>query len=253
VRGVQSDARPSARPSVSNSLIASLPRSSRDIVLAACDPVELGSGEIVCTPDAQITHVYFPTTSYISLITPPGAVESLEVGMVGNEGAFGVTLLLDVATSPLLGLVQGQGNALRIPKRRFVEVVNQSEPFKRVLNRYLFVLTAHLAQTAACNRFHLLEARMARWLLMTHDRAQGASFRLTHQFLAFMLGVRRAGVTGIARDFQERGYIRYSRGQLTILDRAALQQAACACYNSLNASYRRYLGDPPKASMASGD
>jgi CRP-like cAMP-binding protein len=238
---------------VSNALIASLPRSSRDMVLQKCDSVELELGVIVCKPGAQITHVYFPTTSYISLITPPGAVESLEVGMVGNEGAFGVTLLLDVATSPLLGLVQGRGLALRIPRRRFVELVNQSEPFRRVLNRYLFVLTAHLAQTAACNRFHLLEARMARWLLMTQDRAQGASFRLTHQFLAFMLGARRAGVTGIAGEFQERGYIRYSRGQLTILDRTALQQVACACYKSLNASYRRYLGDPPKGSAASAE
>ncbi len=237
-----------AQLNVSNALIASLPRAARELVLRSCESVDLELGHIVCKPDAQISHVYFPTTSYISLITPQGAAESLEVGMVGNEGAFGVTLMLGVGTSPLLGLVQGGGNVLRIPRRRFGELVDRSDPFRRVLNRYLFVLTMHLAQTAACNRFHYLEARMARWLLMTQDRAQSASFRLTHQFLAFMLGARRAGVSGIAGEFQERGYIRYSRGRLTIIDRAALQGVACACYKSLNASYRKYVGDARNAS-----
>jgi CRP-like cAMP-binding protein len=227
-----------------NYLLASLPLPDRKLVGSACDHAELPFGESLCQPGEAIRHVYFPTDSYISLITPSGASESLEVGMVGNEGLFGITVLLDVKKSNLLGLVQGGGPALRMTANRFKQLSVESKPFRRTLNRYLYVLTAGLAQTAACGRFHLLDARMARWLLMTQDRAHKATFRLTHEFLAYMLGVRRAGVTEGAGRLQAQGLIRYTRGELTVLDRAGLEAVSCRCYATLKSTYQEYLGKP---------
>ncbi len=227
-----------------NALIASLPRTVRENVSDACESAELPFGEALCKPGDSIRYVYFPTDSYISLITPAGASESLEVGMVGNEGMFGITLLLDVKVSALLGLVQGGGQALRMPAGRFRQLTADSAPFRQRLNRYLYVLTTQLAQTAACNRFHALDARMARWLLMTHDRAHKDTFRLTHQFLAYMLGVRRAGVTEAAGRLQAQGLIRYVRGELTVLNRSGLEGASCPCYRMFKATYLQHLGNP---------
>jgi CRP-like cAMP-binding protein len=234
----------------SNALLDSLPKADRHLILDACTQTELAFGATVCKPNDPITHVYFPTASYISLITPADAAESLEVGMVGREGMFGITLMLGVKASPLLGLVQGGGASLRMTARAFLSAIDESSPFRQRLELYLFVLTGQLAQTAACNRFHTLDTRMARWLLMTQDRAFGDSFRLTHQFLAYMLGVRRAGVTEVAGRFQARGLIRYSRGVLTIRDRPALEAVSCPCYGALRTTYRKYLGE--SASSASG-
>jgi CRP-like cAMP-binding protein len=168
--------------------------------------------------------------------------ESLEVGMVGDEGMFGITLLLDVKASPLTGLVQGSGQALRMSASRFVRLAKDSLPFKQTLNRYLYVLTAQLAQSAACNRFHQLDARMARWLLMTQDRAHSNTFRLTHQFLAYMLGVRRAGVTEAAGRLQEKRLIQHRHGAVTVLNRIGLEAASCPCYGGFKDVYREHLG-----------
>jgi CRP-like cAMP-binding protein len=228
-----------------NRLLASLPPADRGLVSDACDHAELLLGDVVCRPGQSIRHVYFPTDSYISLITPSGTSESLEVGMVGDEGVFGITLLLDVSTSGLMGLVQGGGPALRMTASRFKELADRSKPFRRTLNRYLYVLTGGLAQTAACGRFHLLDARMARWLLMTQDRAHKDTFRLTHEFLAYMLGVRRAGVTESAGRLQAHGLIRYARGELTVLDRDGLEAISCGCYGEQKQTYQRYLGKAP--------
>jgi CRP-like cAMP-binding protein len=225
-----------------NALIASLPRVARDYVSSACEGAELVFGNLVCEPGEVIRHVYFPTDSYISLITPAGASASLEVGMVGNEGMFGITLMLDVKVSALRGLVQGGGQAMRMSASRFARVVSECTPLKRTLNRYLYVLTAQIAQTAACNRFHLLDTRLARWLLMTQDRAHSDTYRLTHQFLAYMLGVRRAGVTEAAGRLSAKRLIHYVHGELTVLDRAGLEAASCPCYAELGATYRQHLG-----------
>jgi CRP-like cAMP-binding protein len=230
-----------------NGLLAIVPRAERDLILNACDPVDLIFGDSVCQPGDSIRHVYFPTDSYISLIAPAGASEDLEVGMIGNEGMFGITLLLDVRISALAGLVQGGGPALRMSAARFGKLANEHASFRRTLNRYLYVLTAELAQTAACNRFHHLDARMARWLLMTHDRALGSTFRLTHKFLAYMLGVRRAGVSEAAGRLQAQGLIQYAHGELTVLNRPALELASCGCYDVLQATYRQHLGTRGKS------
>jgi CRP-like cAMP-binding protein len=197
---------------------------------------------VLCEPGAPIRHVYFPVTSYISLITPKDVVESLEVGLIGREGMFGVTVLLDVSDSPLLALVQGGGAALRMTTPAFRKLVGESAPFRRMLNRYLYVLMAQLAQSAACGRFHLLDARLARWLLMTHDRAGSKTFNLTHQFLAFMLGVRRSGVSVAAERLQKMNLIRYNRGRVEILDRKGLEALSCPCYASQLRIYRQRMG-----------
>lgn len=224
-----------------NGLLALLPRVDREYVSDACELIDLPFGDEVCRPGDRIRHVYFPTASYISLITPVGESESLEVGMVGSEGMFGVTLLLDVKVSPLMGLVQGGGQALRMSAARFGKVVDDRESFKHLLNRYIYVLTTQIAQTAACNRFHHLDSRMARWLLMTQDRAHGATFHLTHKFLAYMLGVRRAGVTEAAGRLQEKGLIQYLRGELTVINRPALEALSCGCYAALADTYLLHM------------
>ena len=143
------------------------------------------------------------------------------------------------------------GQALRMTASRFARVAKESAPFKQTLNRYLYVLTTQLAQNAACNRFHLLDARMARWLLMTQDRAHKDTFRLTHDFLAYMLGVRRAGVTEAAGRLQAQRLIRYVRGELTVLNRRGLEALSCPCYNMFKATYLQHLGKL-RSKVASG-
>ncbi len=225
-----------------NSLLARLPRREQEAVTGGCELVALNVGVILCMPEDTIEHVYFPVDSYISLITPAGGTESLEVGMVGNEGMFGATLLLGVEVAAFRGLVQGSGAALRMSAKRFARALREQENFHRIIDRYMFVLMTQLAQTAACTRFHLLDARLARWLLMTHDRAHSNTFRITHEFLAYMLGVRRAGVTEAAGRLQAKGLIRYSRGRLAVLDRAGLEAVACPCYGIIKNHYIKHIG-----------
>lgn len=224
-----------------NALLDAISRRGRSEFVNACERVELKIGEPVCKPGEPIRHVYFPVSSYISLITPPGASESLEVGLVGREGSFGLTILLDIDTSSLLGLTQGSGAALRMSAEKVRRRVKENAQLRKIFNRYLYVLMAQVAQTAACSRFHRLEARLARWLLMTHDRVSGNVFPLTHLFLAHMLGVRRAGVTTAARRLQRNELITYSRGMIKILDREGLESLSCPCYRAFNELYKTHL------------
>lgn len=228
-------------PRSGNALLDAISRREREKFIAACERVEMTVGETVCKPGDPIKHVYFPLSSYISLITPPGASESLEVGLVGREGSFGLTVLLDIETSSLLGLTQGSGSALRMPAQHLRRRAKDNPQLNKIFNRYLYVLMAQVAQTAACSRFHRLEARLARWLLMTHDRARGDVFPLTHVFLAHMLGVRRAGVTTIAHRLQANKLITYSRGVIKVLDRKGLEALTCPCYEAFNGIYRTHL------------
>lgn len=230
-------------PRTGNALLDAISHRERVKFVAACERVELTIGEPVCKPGDPIRHVYFPLSSYISLITPKGASEALEVGLVGREGSFGLTVLLDIETSSLLGLTQGSGAALRMPAEQLRRRAKGNPQLHKVFNRYLYVVMAEVAQTAACSRFHRLEARMARWLLMTHDRARGDVFPLTHVFLAHMLGVRRAGVTTVARRLQTDKLITYSRGVIKVLDRKGLESLSCACYQQANETYRTHLSN----------
>ena len=235
----------------SNALIAILPAPDRAKVIRSCKEVELSFGEIICEPGAPITHVYFPIAGYISLITPHDVVDSLEVGLVGREGMFGLTVLLDINDSPLLGLVQGSGSALRMSVSSFRKLAHENAAFRRVLNRYFYVLMAQIAQSAACGRFHALDKRLARWLLMTHDRAHSNTFYLTHRFLAYMLGVRRAGVTVAAGRLSQLKLIGYRRGEVQVMDRKGLEALSCPCYELQLKIYREHIATARPSRRAS--
>jgi len=230
-----------------NRLLAGLPQRSRQHFLASCEHVELRSAEVVCELGEEICHVYFPTESVISLVTALDDNARLEVGMVGDEGMLGASLTLGVSRSPQHAVVQGAGAALRMSAASFARHYRRDAELRRLLSRYVYVLMRQLAQTAACTSYHLVEARLARTLLMSRDRAHRNQFHLTHEFLAYMLGVRRVGVTHAASSLQAQALIRYSRGAITILDNAGLENASCACYRESNTIYAQALGAPRAA------
>jgi len=232
---------PIKRASPVNRLLEALPESDRRRFLAGCETIELAFAEVLYTPNERLNQVLFPLTGFISLIMPVDDSASLEVGMVGNEGMFGVPLALGVDLSPVRAVVQGAGSALRMDAAHFCRELRRSERLQREIARYVFVHLAQLAQTAACTRFHVVEARLARWLLMTQDRAHANAFHVTQEFLALMLGVRRVGVTKAAGALQKRKLIRYSRGDITVLDRRGLKAASCGCYEADRESYDRIL------------
>lgn len=223
---------PTAAPAV-NRLIDRLPRKERYGVLERCEPVDLVFGDILCEPGEPYRHAYFPLSGFISLVATVGKHKPLEMGLIGNEGMLGVTLILGLDAAPQRGVVQGAGAALRMTTAQFRRILGDSPTLLRHLNRYLYGLMAQLSQTTACTRFHEVDVRLARWLLMTHDRAHADHFHLTHQFLADMLGVRRSGVTIAAGVLQKRKIIHYTRGEISILSRRGLEAASCECYEAV--------------------
>lgn len=224
-----------------NRLLASLRRKDRAHILDVCDEVELTIGDVLCEPKKRIRHVYFPLDCFISELVPVEGRKSLELVLVGNEGMLGTPLTLDVHTSSMQALVQGSGAALRMSATSFRRELDQLPAFRQQLNRYTYVLQAQLALTAACISFHSLDLRLARWLLMTHDRAGPHNFHLTHKFLAQMLGVRRVGITNAAGILQKRKLLSYTRGEITILNRAGLEKASCSCYQASKDVYTGIL------------
>jgi len=212
---------------------------------AGCDEVDCVASDVLFEPGDRLRHVYFPTTVLVSLATPIGGSTGLEVGLVGDEGMVGTPLVLGIAVTPLQALVQRAGVSLRMGAARFRQELLHRPALRRLLDRYLFVRMTQLAQSAGCTRYHLVEARLARWLLMTQDRAHSNTMHITHEFLALMLGVRRVGVTKAASSLQKLGLIRYSRGNIVILDRPGLEVAACTCYGTDRETYRRVLGQRP--------
>ena len=224
-----------------NRLLAALPAPDRRRLLVGREPVELNFADTLSEPGERIRHVYFPIDSSISLIASIDGHSQLEVGLVGNEGVLGASLMLGVNSSPTAALVQGAGLAWRIDAATFRRELKQSSILRRGVNRYLSVSMGQLALAAACTRFHFVEGRLARRLLMTRDRACSNSFQITQEFLAHTLGVRRAGITRAASGLQQRNLIYYRRGRLEIRDLPGLEAAACSCYQRAKEIYANVM------------
>jgi CRP-like cAMP-binding protein len=211
-------------------------------ILAGCVRVELTAGDILHEAGRPVRHVYFPTGCCFALATSLGADPGLVVALVGNEGMLGVSLLLGVSVAPCCHLIVEGGSALRVSVASFRRELAHNPELRNRLNRYACVKMHQIAQTAVCTAFHLIEARLSRLLLMTYDRTHPNTLHATHASLARMLGVRRVSVTKAATALQKRAIIRYSRGQITIVDRRGLEASACACYRANVELYDRVLG-----------
>jgi len=225
-----------------NRLLEVLPTGELRRMLVRCERIELAFAEVLYTPGERLRHVYFPVGGFLSMIMTPADSASLEVGLIGSEGMFGFPLALGVDVSPVRAIVQGAGSAFRMDAAFFCEELERSQALQGAINRYVFVQLSQLAQSAACTRFHVVEARLARWLLMTQDRAHADSFRVTHDFLAHTFGIRRVGISEAARSLQRRRLIHYSRGDVTVIDRRGLKAASCGCYGADCAPYARMFG-----------
>lgn len=223
-------------------MIELLPSNSRSRLLAICEPVDLAMGEVLGEVGMPTRYVYFPTIGFVSLVTAIKGRPTLEVGMVGREGMLGAELVLGVEAAPLHAVVQGAGAAWRIGAVEFSRELVRSAALQRGLNRYVYVAMMQFAAAAPCLRFHQIGPRLARWLLMTQDRAHSDNFHITHEFLAYMLGVRRVGITTAACVLQRAGLIRYRRGAIQILNRRGLKAAACSCYAADREAYVKVLG-----------
>lgn len=206
-----------------------MPQSERERLAPLLDSLNLRAGTLICEPGTPIDHVYFPVTGVIALIAPhvgPG----LQVALIGREGAFGSPLVDGTPLSPLRAVARAPGTVLRVRAQALRRELSHDRGLRQELGRYLYVLISQVAQVAVCTRLHDLEERLARWLLTTHDRVQADVFRLKQQTLADMLGVQRTGISQAAARLRQRGLINYSRGVISITDRAGLERASCSCY-----------------------
>jgi CRP-like cAMP-binding protein len=224
-----------------NRLIKGLARKDSTGLLEQGETVELRFGEVLCEPQQIMPFVYFPLSAFISLVDKAGDHTPLEMGIIGNEGMLGASLILGTDEAQLRAIVQGKGTALRLTVPQLKRRLRASPALVRIVQRYLYVITSQLARSVTCIHFHELEPRLARWLLLTHDRAHADHFYLTHEYLAGMLGVRRSGVTVAAGALQRRSLIRYSRGDISIVDRKGLEAASCECYQTSLTAYRQLL------------
>ncbi|MDO9475761.1 MAG: Crp/Fnr family transcriptional regulator [Pseudohongiella sp.] len=224
-----------------NRLVDELPVEQHNRLLAKSELISLNTNQILCDQEMNLTHVYFPTTATISMMVKVNEHPPLGMILVGSEGMLGASLVLGVRAAPFRAAVQGKGSALRISVSGFNSLISENPAIADVLGRYVFVMMEQLSQTAACHRFHEVEPRLVRWLLLTHDRAQGDSFNLTHLLLAEMLGVQRSAVTIAAGILQQKNLISYARGVITIVDRIGLEKLSCECYGLLVADYQRQI------------
>lgn len=227
-----------------NALLNCLPSAQRVQLEHRCETVELVLSQVLVEAGEPVSHAYFPLNGFVSLVVRVDTHPGLEVGMVGREGMVGSELALGLATAPFRVLVQGAGTCLRLPSSDFRTQLDHSPALQAVCHRYLLVRLHQLAHSAACERFHLIGPRLARWLLMSQDRAHSATFHVTHEFMALMLGVRRVGVTMAAGALQRSGVIEYHRGTLTVLDRDALTALACSCYECDRAIHHTLMVSP---------
>jgi CRP-like cAMP-binding protein len=223
--------------SIANRLIASLPADESALVRSSLERVELSQRDVLYEPDQPIRHVYFPETAVISLMNNFSNGGTIEIGTVGREGMAGLPAFLSGHTSTTRAVVQLPGIAYRLDAKALRDVASPGRALHTLLMQYTHAFLAQVAQTAACNSAHLVDERCARWLLTTRDRVDGDDFPLTHEFLAFMLGVRRSGVTVAMRTLKDSGLVKYTRGRVTIVDRQKLQGASCECYGVVSSTF----------------
>jgi CRP-like cAMP-binding protein len=225
-----------------NRLLDNLPDAELDALRPQLEPVSLARTQYLIVPHEPIPYAYFPVTSLASLVTVLEDGSTVEAGAVGREGMVGVPILLDARTTPMETLVQIPGDAIRVKADALKKAFDGGGVLHDLLNRYIHTIFVGASQTAACNRRHQLELRLARWLLMSSDGVGSNEVALTQEFLATMLGVRRAGVTQAALYLQESGFIEYTRGRIRILDREKLEAATCECYHMVKEEFERLLG-----------
>ena len=223
-----------------NRLLKSLSPDEQQLVLENSEIVDLAFGDILCECNQNSRYVYFPLSGVISLVVSIDEEAPLELAMIGWEGMLGATRVLGVSEAPMRAVVEGTGAAVRLTVRAFEDLSGDGTQLQAIVKRYLFVLLTQMTRTAGCTHFHEVSSRLARWLLMTHDRSPGNSFYLTQQFLSEILGVQRSAVSIAASALQQSNLINYSRGDITILNRKGLENAACSCYAAIVKDHRRF-------------
>jgi CRP-like cAMP-binding protein len=231
-------------PTPRNRLLAALPPDDLARLWPRLEAVELPLRKVLHAPGEPIEAVYFPETGWASMLAYLESGDAAEVGLVGYEGMIGLPVLLGADRDDIEAMVQAPGTALRMDAEAFREELERIPAFRTLLLRYALVHHGQVARTAACNGRHQIDQRLARWLLMAHDRASGGDFPMTHEFLSMMLGVRRAGITVAAGALQKAGFIRYERGSIEVTDRPGLESAACECYGVVRRAQDQLLGLP---------
>ena len=233
---------PKTFPRDGNTLLAALPDPEWQRWRGELEAVDLPLGKVLYESGAVMSHVYFPTTAIVSLLYVLNDGSSAEIAVVGNEGLVGISLFLGGESTPSRAVVQSAGTGLRIRAATLKAEFSSSLPVMHLFLRYSQALITQMAQTAVCNRHHLLDQQLCRWLLLSLDRLGGANeLRMTQELIANMLGVRREGVTDAALKLQDAGLIRYARGHITVLDRAGLEARSCECYAVVKKEYDRLL------------
>jgi CRP-like cAMP-binding protein len=232
----------SAHEAEQNRLLRALPLEEYARILPLLESERFHLKQVLIEPEVPIRDVYFVREGVISMIADEQEGGAVEVGTIGNEGLVGMPVLLGAESMPQRVFVQIEGHGWRLSASAFTRVIDERAIVRRLFLRWAQHFTEQIAQSVACNRLHTLEERAARWLLMTHDRVEGDVFELTHEFLSLMLGVRRAGVTVAMGVLQSAGILSYSRGRITIRDRARLEEASCGCYHITRTAYQRLLG-----------
>lgn len=228
-----------------NRLIDALPPRQRSKLIAQCELAPMKFGDRLADKAHRIRHVYFPLTGFASLVIVIDEHMPLELNIIGNEGMLGAEMVLDTPIAPYTSVVQGSGTSLRLSASAFASLLDSGTELRDMCNRYFYVLVEQLAQSIACNSFHGVSQRLARWILMTHDRADGNELQLTHAFLGTMLGVRRSAVTIAAGHLQEQQLISYSRGRIQVVSRSGLEELTCGCYAAGVRAYENGLPSNP--------
>ncbi|SRR5579871_424156 len=226
-----------------NKLLAKIPGKELNRLLPHLLELELPFMKVLSDMDEEIEHAYFVTSGVVSMVNEPDNGDIVEFATIGNEGVAGFPILLGTSSMPSRVIVQVAGSGLRIGKLDLLEALRETPVLHRLLMRHVMAVMNQIAQSTSCNRLHQVQERCARWLLHTHDRVEGNSFTLTHEFLGQMLGVHRPTVTVAARMLQEAGLIRYTRGKIEVIDRPGLEAAACNCYRLIVDQYARLLDE----------